>query len=139
MTSKIGAGKPGTFALLNGDEAVARGAVEAAVKVAASYPGTPATEILETLADVAMGLGLNQEGDLRVGVGLDEAGRHHQSLGIDDALGLGPSQLSQGGDLPPLYSHIGPEPGVPRPIDDFPIGDKDIEIRPTFRHLRPPP
>jgi len=46
MTSKIAADKPGSFALLNGDEAVARGAVEATVKVAASYPGTPATEIL---------------------------------------------------------------------------------------------
>jgi indolepyruvate ferredoxin oxidoreductase alpha subunit len=53
MTSKIAADKPGSFALLNGDEAVARGAVEATVKVAASYPGTPATEILETIAEVA--------------------------------------------------------------------------------------
>ena len=44
MTSKIAADKPGSFALLNGDEAVARGAVEATVKVAASYPGTPATD-----------------------------------------------------------------------------------------------
>jgi TPP-dependent indolepyruvate ferredoxin oxidoreductase alpha subunit len=53
MTSKIAADKPGSFALLNGDEAVARGAVEATVKVAASYPGTPATEILESIAEVA--------------------------------------------------------------------------------------
>ena len=53
MTSKIALDKPGSFALLNGDEAVARGALEATVKVAASYPGTPATEILETLAEVA--------------------------------------------------------------------------------------
>ena len=41
MTSKIAVDKPGSFALLNGDEAVARGAVEATVKVAAAYPGTP--------------------------------------------------------------------------------------------------
>ena len=53
MTSKIAADKPGRFALLNGDEAVARGAVESNVKVAASYPGTPATEILETIAEVS--------------------------------------------------------------------------------------
>ncbi len=53
MTSKITADKPGSFALLNGDEAVARGAVEASVKVAAAYPGTPSTEILETLAEAA--------------------------------------------------------------------------------------
>jgi len=35
--------------LLLGDEAVAWGAYMAGVKVAASYPGTPATEIMETL------------------------------------------------------------------------------------------
>ena len=36
--------------LMSGNEAVARGAHEAGVKLAASYPGTPSTEILETLA-----------------------------------------------------------------------------------------
>lgn len=61
MTSKITADKPGSFALLNGDEAVARGAVEATVKVAASYPGTPATEILETIAEVSKEFGIYAE------------------------------------------------------------------------------
>ena len=37
--------------LLSGNEAVARGAYEAGVRLAAAYPGTPSTEILETLAD----------------------------------------------------------------------------------------
>ncbi len=37
--------------LLSGNEAVARGALEAGIKVAAAYPGTPSTEILETLAE----------------------------------------------------------------------------------------
>ncbi len=36
--------------LLSGNEAVARGAWEAGVAVASAYPGTPSTEILETLA-----------------------------------------------------------------------------------------
>jgi indolepyruvate ferredoxin oxidoreductase alpha subunit len=35
---------------LSGDEAIARGAFEAGVRVAAAYPGTPSTEILESLA-----------------------------------------------------------------------------------------
>ncbi len=61
MTSKILADKPGSFALLNGDEAVARGAVEATVKVAAAYPGTPATEILESLAEVSKEAGIYAE------------------------------------------------------------------------------
>jgi len=36
--------------LLSGNEAIARGAYESGVRVAAAYPGTPSTEILETLA-----------------------------------------------------------------------------------------
>lgn len=36
--------------LLSGNEAVARGAWESGVRVAAGYPGTPSTEILETFA-----------------------------------------------------------------------------------------
>ena len=36
--------------LLSGNQAVARGAYEAGVRVAAGYPGTPSTEILESLA-----------------------------------------------------------------------------------------
>lgn len=36
--------------LMSGNEAVARGVFEAGVKLAAAYPGTPSTEILETLA-----------------------------------------------------------------------------------------
>jgi len=35
--------------LLSGNEAIARGAYEAGVRVAAAYPGTPSTEILETI------------------------------------------------------------------------------------------
>src|SRR4030067_3202966 len=36
--------------ILSGNEAIARGAFEAGVKVAAAYPGTPSTEILESLS-----------------------------------------------------------------------------------------
>jgi len=36
--------------LLSGNEAIARGAFEAGVRVASAYPGTPSTEILETFA-----------------------------------------------------------------------------------------
>ncbi len=61
MTSKIAVDKPGSYALLNGDEAVARGAVEAGLKVAAAYPGTPSTEILETLAEASKTLGFYAE------------------------------------------------------------------------------
>jgi TPP-dependent indolepyruvate ferredoxin oxidoreductase alpha subunit len=61
MGSKITVDKPGSYVLLNGDEAVARGAIEASLKVAAAYPGTPSTEILETLASVSKEVGLYSE------------------------------------------------------------------------------
>jgi TPP-dependent indolepyruvate ferredoxin oxidoreductase alpha subunit len=61
MTSKIALDKPRSFVLLNGDEAVARGALEAGIKVAASYPGTPSTEILEAIAEVAKHFGIYAE------------------------------------------------------------------------------
>jgi len=40
-----------TKVLLSGNEAIARGAFEAGVTLAAGYPGTPSTEILENIAD----------------------------------------------------------------------------------------
>lgn len=61
MTSKITLNKPGSFLLLNGDEAVARGAVEADIKVVAAYPGTPSTEILATLSKAAKHLNFYAE------------------------------------------------------------------------------
>jgi len=41
---------PATKKMMTGDEAVARGAWEAGVRVAAAYPGTPSTEVLENIA-----------------------------------------------------------------------------------------
>jgi indolepyruvate ferredoxin oxidoreductase alpha subunit len=40
----------GAEVLLMGNEAIARGALEAGVRVAAGYPGTPSSEIIETLS-----------------------------------------------------------------------------------------
>jgi len=44
-----------------GNEAIARGAIEAGVQVAAAYPGTPSSEIVETLSGVAKELGIYVE------------------------------------------------------------------------------
>jgi indolepyruvate ferredoxin oxidoreductase alpha subunit len=49
----IATSKPGTSELLMGNEAIARGALEAGVGFAAAYPGTPSSEIIGTLAEVA--------------------------------------------------------------------------------------
>lgn len=42
--------RDGSEVLLMGNEAIARGALEAGVRVAAGYPGTPSSEIIETLS-----------------------------------------------------------------------------------------
>jgi len=39
------------MALLSGNEAIARGAWEHGVHFASAYPGTPSTEILETIGE----------------------------------------------------------------------------------------
>jgi len=48
----------GTQCLFMGNEAIARGALEAGVSVAAGYPGTPSSEIIENLSRVAGEKGL---------------------------------------------------------------------------------
>ena len=45
--------KPGKKILLLGNEAITRGALEAGVDVATTYPGTPASEIADTFSSIA--------------------------------------------------------------------------------------
>lgn len=64
---------------MTGNEAIARGAWEAGVKVAAAYPGTPSTEILETVAtypaaDVHAQWSPNEKVALDVAIGASFAG-----------------------------------------------------------------
>jgi indolepyruvate ferredoxin oxidoreductase alpha subunit len=51
--SELLKGKAGSRHLLMGNEAIVRGALEAGVSVAAGYPGTPSSEVLERLAEFA--------------------------------------------------------------------------------------
>lgn len=54
----IAKNEPGIVKLLMGNEAIARGAVEAGVQLAACYPGTPSSEIGEVLGEVSKDLGI---------------------------------------------------------------------------------
>jgi indolepyruvate ferredoxin oxidoreductase alpha subunit len=63
--------------MLSGNEAIARGAWEAGVRLAAAYPGTPSTEILENLAkydDVYCEWSPNEKVAMEVGTGASWAG-----------------------------------------------------------------
>ncbi len=65
--------EPGKELLLMGNEAIARGALEAGVRVGAAYPGTPSTDIIENLAAVASQMGLYVEWSVNEKVALEVA------------------------------------------------------------------
>ena len=71
--SIIAQDEPGKEFLLMGNEAIARGALEAGVKVAAAYPGTPSTDIIENLSRVAKSRGLYVEWSVNEKVALEVA------------------------------------------------------------------
>ena len=59
--ASIAMDKPGATVLLMGNEAVARGAIEADIGVAAAYPGSPTSEVLPTIAGVAKEMNIHAE------------------------------------------------------------------------------
>ncbi len=64
--------------LLSGNEAIARGAIEAGISLAVGYPGTPSTEIIETLAKTFAGPAMwvvNEKVALETATGVSYAGR----------------------------------------------------------------
>jgi indolepyruvate ferredoxin oxidoreductase alpha subunit len=70
-------------ALLSGNAAIARGAFEAGVRVAAAYPGTPSTEILEHLSryeSVYSEWAPNEKVALDVAIGAAYAGRRAMAV-----------------------------------------------------------
>jgi len=65
--------KGGDERLLQGNEAIARGALEAGVRFCAGYPGNPSSEILETLAEAAKELPIYAEWSINEKVALEAA------------------------------------------------------------------
>ncbi|MDD4859776.1 MAG: thiamine pyrophosphate-dependent enzyme [Dehalococcoidales bacterium] len=64
---------PGTTQLLMGNEAIARGALEAGIGFASSYPGTPSSEIMGSLAPVAKKMGFYAEWSVNEAVAIEAA------------------------------------------------------------------
>src|SRR4030043_1337680 len=71
--SVINKNAPGSNELLMGNEAIARGALEAGVQFAAAYPGNPSSEIIGTLSQVADDLGIYVEWSVNEKVALEAA------------------------------------------------------------------
>jgi indolepyruvate ferredoxin oxidoreductase alpha subunit len=63
----------GKRVILSGNEAIVRGAIEADVKFATSYPGNPCTEVLDTLLLVSKELGIYAEWSINEMVALEAA------------------------------------------------------------------
>ncbi len=69
--------KPNSRLLLSGNDAIARGVWEAGCQVAAAYPGTPSTEILEALSaypDLYSEWSVNEKVSMEVAIGASMSG-----------------------------------------------------------------
>lgn len=66
--------KPGKRVLLLGNEAIARGALEAGISVVTTYPGTPASEIGDTVSAIAPKAGVYMEYSVNEIVAVEVAG-----------------------------------------------------------------
>jgi indolepyruvate ferredoxin oxidoreductase alpha subunit len=69
----LGVDSSNTIQLLMGNEAIARGALEAGIGFAASYPGTPASEIMDNLALLSKDMGIHAEWSVNEKVALEAA------------------------------------------------------------------
>lgn len=76
--------------MMNGNEAVARGAFEAGVKVASGFPGTPSTEVMDytqqRYADIYCEWSTNEKVGLEVAIGASFAG--YRSFAVMKTVGL---------------------------------------------------
>jgi indolepyruvate ferredoxin oxidoreductase, alpha subunit len=65
--------KTGDTALFMGNEAIARGALEAGVSICAAYPGNPSSDIIKALAEVGSEMGIHVEWSVNEKVALEVA------------------------------------------------------------------
>jgi indolepyruvate ferredoxin oxidoreductase alpha subunit len=74
ITKEILMDKPGERVFMLGAEAIARGALEAGVGMVTTYPGTPASEVGDTISEVAKGIpGLHFQYSVNEAVALENA------------------------------------------------------------------
>lgn len=73
LPKRIIYGNSGEVKYLLGNEAIARGALEGGVAFASGYPGTPSTEILEALSEVANDYGIYVEWSINEKIAYESA------------------------------------------------------------------
>jgi indolepyruvate ferredoxin oxidoreductase alpha subunit len=128
--------EPGKRCMLSGNEAAARGALEAGVRLAASYPGSPSVQILECLAAVAKERGLYAEWSINEKVALEVAAAGSftglRALSIMKADGLNVAM-----DFLTTLPLSGIRAGLVIVVSDDPSAHSSIKEEDT-RYLAPP-
>jgi len=123
---------------LTGNEAIARGAWEAGIKVAAAYPGTPSTEIMESLSrypseDMHAQWSVNEKTALDVAIGASLAGVRALSSMKHVGLNVASDALMS-------FSYIGVNAGLVLVVCDDPgihssQNEQDTRVFAGFAHV----
>lgn len=109
----------GARVLMMGNEAIARGAVEAGIAVAASYPGTPSSEIMGTLSGWAKQYGFHAEWSVNEKVALETAAGASYA-GARAIVSLKQMGLNVASDALMSLAYIGIEGGLVLAVADDP-------------------
>lgn len=111
----------GKEVLLMGNEAMARGALEAGISVAAAYPGNPSSEITESLAKVADDMGIYVEWSINEKVALEVAAAAAAS-GLDALVCMKQNGLNVASDFLLNLNLTGIRGGLALIVADDPSG-----------------
>ncbi len=109
----------GARMLMMGNEAIARGAVEAGISVAASYPGTPSSEIMGALAGWAKQYGYHAEWSVNEKVAVETAAGASYA-GARAIASLKQMGLNVASDAVMSLAYIGVEGGLVLAVADDP-------------------
>jgi indolepyruvate ferredoxin oxidoreductase alpha subunit len=127
---------PGKRCMLTGNEAAARGALEAGAQVVASYPGSPSVQIVECLAAVGRERGLYAEWSINEKVALEVAAAGSfagfRSLSVMKADGLNVAM-----DFLTTLPLSGVRAGLVIVVSDDPGAHSSVKEEDT-RYLAPP-
>ncbi len=131
----VGLDRPGQLVLLSGNEAIARGALEAGVAYAASYPGSPSAEVLGTLAHWAKRFNLYAEWSTNEKVALEGAAAA-SFAGLRAIMVTKPDGLNVAFDFLTSLSYSGTRGGLVIVVADDPAGHsstKEEDSRGLFK------
>jgi len=124
---------PGKKVMLTGNEAVARGAIEAGMKYAASYPGSPTSEVLDILGSVTAQFGLYVEWSTNEKIA-SEAAAAASFAGVRSLTIMKPDGMNVALDFLTSLAYSGVNAGMVIMVGDDPSAHSSIKEEDS-RHL----